>query len=61
MNTRHVLPLLFTFLALSMSGCELVGDILEFGFWVGIVIVVLVVAIIAWIVRKLRGPRGPRY
>lgn len=38
----------------TMSGCELVGDVLEFGVWVGIIIVVVVILIIVWIFNKLR-------
>jgi hypothetical protein len=51
---KYLLPLLFVFLSLSMSGCELVGDILEFGFWTAIIIIVLVVLVIVGIIRALR-------
>lgn len=38
---------------LGLSGCDLVGDVLEFGFWTILIFVVLVVALVAWVVRKL--------
>ncbi len=37
-----------------LTGCELAGDILEFGFWLGIIVVAVIVAIIFWIIRKFR-------
>lgn len=55
---NRTLPLILSLLMilLVLPGCELIGDILAFGFWVGVIIVVIVVAIIWAIVRKLRGP-----
>jgi hypothetical protein len=41
-------------LILFLSSCEIIGDILEVGVWLGIILVVLVVALILWIVRKFR-------
>ena len=41
--------------ALSVTGCELVGDILEVGFWAGAIVVVLVIAIVGFIVAKISG------
>ena len=45
----------FALLMSMLTGCELVGDILEAGIWIGIIIVVLVVVLIMWILRKIRG------
>lgn len=42
------------FILTAMSSCEVIGDLVEFGVWVGILIVVLVVALIWWIVRKFK-------
>lgn len=44
-------------LALSIftAGCELIGDIFQAGFVVGIIIVVVIVAVIGWIVSRFRG------
>lgn len=47
--------LIFAVLALTLTGCELVGDIFEAGIWVGVIGVVLVVVLIFWIIRKLMG------
>lgn len=57
-RVSHVLPLLA--LSLLVSGCELVGDLLEFGFWAVVIIALVIVALILWVARKLRRPRrGP--
>lgn len=53
----HVLPLFAA--TLLLAGCDLIGDILEFGFWVAVIILVLVIALIWWVVRKI-GSRGRR-
>lgn len=37
----------------GLSGCDLVGDVLEFGFWTLLILVLLVVALAVWIVKKL--------
>lgn len=42
-------------LSLFSAGCELIGDIFQAGFIVGIIIVVLLVAVIAWVMRRFRG------
>ncbi len=54
LKQKSFFSLLFVFLALTMSGCDLVGDILEFGFWTGIIVLVVVVLIILGIVKALR-------
>lgn len=50
-----LLVLLFT---LPMAGCDLVGDILEFGFWT-ILILVAVIVLIGWAIKRSFGRRGP--
>ena len=44
-------------LALSFftAGCELIGDIFQAGFVVGIIIVLVIVAVIGWILSRFRG------
>lgn len=50
----HLLRLgLVLLITLSLSGCELVGDVLEFGFWVLLIIVVVVVALVVWLFKKI--------
>lgn len=48
---------LLVLLALSVTGCELVGDIMEFTMWMTLIVVAVVIALVMWLVRKLRGPR----
>lgn len=44
---------IFICLMLTMTGCELIGDIFEAGFWVGVILVILVIFIIIWLISKL--------
>lgn len=46
---------LLMFLATILAGCELVGDIFQAGFAVGVFVVVLVVAGIGFLVMKAKG------
>ncbi len=57
---RYLGMLLVLLLTLPVGGCDLVGDLLEFGFWM-IIILVLMVAFLIWgLMRALRGNRqGP--
>jgi uncharacterized membrane protein YkvI len=41
--------------SLSLSACEVIGDIFQAGVWVGAIIVVLVIAIVGFLAAKLRG------
>ena len=50
---RLPLMVLLLLTTVGLSGCELVGDVLEFGFWMLLIIVVLVVALVVWIFKKL--------
>lgn len=45
-------------LVVLLSGCELIGDLLAFGFWTGVVVVAVIVLIVWAISRRLR--RRPR-
>ena len=59
MNARSNFYFTLLLVVVAVSGCELAGDILEFGFWTGVVIVVVVVAIIWAIARAMKGRRRP--
>ena len=48
---------ILTFMVVSLSSCELAGDIFQAGMGVGIGIVVLVIAIIIFVIIRL-GKRG---
>lgn len=55
MITRRLASfLLIVFAAFTLTGCELIGDVLEFGVWLGIIIVVVIIALVLWIIRKLK-------
>lgn len=43
---------LFVLLAFTLTGCDLVVDIFEAGFWTAIVILLVVVGIIILLIRK---------
>lgn len=45
--------LIFIFIATTLTGCQLVGDIFEAGVWVGVIVVVLVVVLIIWLLKRL--------
>jgi hypothetical protein len=55
--TRSLLArLLFILtLAVTVSGCEVVGGIFKAGLWVGVILVVLVVMLIVWIMNRARS------
>jgi ABC-type multidrug transport system permease subunit len=46
--------LMLLVLSMSLTSCEVVGDLVEFGVWIGVLIVVAVLAIIFWIYRKFK-------
>lgn len=52
MSARILRNLIFLPL-LATASCELVGDVLQFGFWAGIIVFVLFLALIWFIVRAL--------
>ncbi len=39
---------------LTLTSCELVGDILEVGMWMGIIIVLAIIFIVYWLFKKIR-------
>lgn len=47
----------FTVLAMlvTLSSCQLIGDIFKAGVWVGVLIVVVIVALVIFILAKLFG------
>jgi len=45
----------FTILALlmvSLSSCELIGDIFKAGVWTGLLLVAAIIAIVIWIISR---------
>lgn len=55
MKKLSLLPLLA--ILISLSSCELIGDIFKAGMWTGIIVVVLVVGLIIFVISKLFGGR----
>ncbi len=45
---------LIALLAMTLSGCEVIGGIFKAGVWVGIIMAVFVVALLMWIFSKAR-------
>ena len=50
-RSARLLPLL---LLLGAGGCELVGDIFQFGFWAGVVVFVVLLGVVGLVVRGFR-------
>jgi len=42
-------------LLVTLSSCELIGDIFEAGVWVGVIMVVGVVGLVFWLISRLFG------
>lgn len=55
MKKIQLLPLVVLVAMLSLSGCQLIGDIFKAGVWAGVLMVVVVVAAVIFIVAKLFG------
>lgn len=56
----RLIPFLFVgVLSLGLGACELAGDLLQLGFWAGVIVLLLVIAGI-WGLVRLVGGRGRR-
>jgi hypothetical protein len=55
-NTFYVF-LLLVFVSISLTSCELVGDIFKAGVWVGILAVAAVIGLIIFLIAKLSGKK----
>ena len=54
MKTMNQLSLWLLAMVVTLSSCELIGDIFEAGFWAAIIIIVIVIALIIWLVNRFR-------
>ena len=54
-TSRLSLFLVLAMLATTLTGCELAGDLVKGGIWIGVVGVFIVVALIFWLVTKMGG------
>jgi hypothetical protein len=52
---RNFLYPVLAFLTVSLSSCELVGDIFKAGVWVGVLVVVGIIALIIFVISKVSG------
>lgn len=41
-------------MTLTMTGCEVIGDIFKAGIWVGVIIVIAILAVVAFIVKMFK-------
>ncbi|PSR56194.1 hypothetical protein AHMF7605_23155 [Adhaeribacter arboris] len=56
-NFRYFFPIFLMFLALTVTSCEVIGDIFKAGMWTAVIGIVVVVLFVLWLLRKIRGPR----
>ncbi|MBA2329763.1 MAG: hypothetical protein ACR2KB_07225 [Chitinophagaceae bacterium] len=54
MKQFNYLWICFLALAMTLTSCEVIGDIFKAGFWTAIIVIVLIVIIIIWLVSKFR-------
>ena len=54
---KNILYPVLLFVTVSLTSCELVGDIFKAGVWVGILAVVAVIVLIVYLVSKLSGKK----
>ncbi len=54
---RNIIVLSIAVMMLTLTGCEVIGDIFSAGFYTALILVVIVIAIIVFVVAKLRGRR----
>ncbi|MBA9079384.1 MULTISPECIES: hypothetical protein [Rufibacter] len=45
---------LMMLVTLTLSSCELVGDIFKAGMWTAVIIIVLIIVLVMWLFRKIR-------
>ena len=54
MKRLNYLWLLFVASTLTLTSCEMIGDIFQAGVWVGVIVVVGVIALLIWLVSRFR-------
>ncbi|WP_460891057.1 hypothetical protein [Rufibacter soli] len=45
---------LMAVLTITLSSCDVIGDIFKAGMWASVIIIVLVILLILWLFRKIR-------
>jgi cytosine/uracil/thiamine/allantoin permease len=54
MKQHTLLGLCLMVMVMTLSSCELVGDIFQAGLFVGILVVVIIIALVIWLISKFR-------
>lgn len=54
LNRKWLYSLIFLLFTLTLSSCDLVGDVLEFGFWTALIIIGILILIVYFILRMFR-------
>jgi FtsH-binding integral membrane protein len=55
MNRNNIsFAVLLLVLTMGLTSCEAIGDLIEFGVWIGVIIVVAILALVFWIYRKFK-------
>jgi len=52
MKQNFLLGLCLLATAMTLTSCEVIGDIFKAGVWVGVLIVVGIIALIFWLLRR---------
>jgi len=55
---NYFLVIALAITATMVSGCELIGDVVEFGLWVILIVVVLIGGVGAYAYRKLKNAKN---
>ena len=54
---KNLIAYCFILMLLTLTSCEVIGDIFSAGFYAGIFVVILVIVVIIWLITKM-GKRG---
>jgi hypothetical protein len=49
--------LLFVMISISLTSCELVGDIFKAGVWVGVLAVAAIIGLVIFLISKVSGKK----
>ena len=55
MRNKYLIAAILVVATFSLTSCEMIGDILEVGIWMGVIIVVAIIALVLWLIRKIRS------
>lgn len=50
---KNSIHLLLLSLVLTLSSCELAGDIFKGGFYLGVIAVIVVIGLVLWLLKKI--------